>query len=145
MSMNLFIWFICPPSQCYICLSLRLQVPHGDIAPHVPQGLLLLQLLNHWGEGVGDDESHQGQPPDQDYQGGQTLLEILVKIVTERKLKVNIILTNEHTFHPQPQQHPPASGMSSLTLLFSCPLSMSLLCALEFSSLFEDKIKLQNK
>ena len=93
MSINLFIWFFCPPSQCYICLSLRLQVLHGDIAPHVPQGLLLLQLLNHWGEGVGDDESHQGQPPDQDYQGGQTLLEILVKIVTERKLKVNIILT----------------------------------------------------
>ena len=50
----------------------------------------------------------------------------------------------KHTFHPQPQQHPPASGMSSMTLLFSGPLSMSLLCALEFSSLFEDKIKLQD-
>ena len=57
-----------------------LRVKHGFVIPHVPQSLLFLQLLDHGGEGVGDDEHHQGQAHDQDNQGGEALLEILVNV-----------------------------------------------------------------
>ena len=55
---------------------------HGGI-PHIPQRLLHLQLLDHRGEGIGDDQHHQGQPHYQDEQGGKTLLEVLVKCRSE--------------------------------------------------------------